>query len=49
MGLQQALAADNFWRKISIRPVIIKRDQHTGNYINLGEKCIGVILENTKE
>ena len=45
MGLQQALAADNFWRKISISPVIIKRDQHTRNFMSLGEKCIGVILE----
>ena len=49
MRLQQALATRNFWRKISIRPVTIKRDQYTRNYINLGEKCIGVILENTKE
>ena len=47
MRLQQALATRNFWHKISIRPVIIKSDQHTRNYISLGEKCIGVILEST--
>ena len=49
MGLKLVLATRNFWRRISIRPVIIERDQYTRNYNSLGEKCIGVILENTKE